>query len=319
MEVVGAIASVSQLAAYIQSAWKCLRHLHDVYQASTPIIRSRLEDIYMTLKILDRLDQMQYLHDSSEADVLMPILINIADTAQTLQKWLKQPTVLRQRWALIAHGLEIEEASRSLHNKCHLLVFYFCERNNHALNRLEATVGAQNVLARELVSQKMAPIETESRTTTDIIRYANYGEVSKCLRSSSPEPGSSCGNELSSRSAPTKPDPHLQPSQDSSSQQSDGTQFPARFFSPRSNYPADMPSDESFKRPRNDEPFTRVRASGNRLFDASARVGCTTQGSKRSVDVVANGNDVYKRSVEIANEDQSDPCAGKTGRAEDGN
>lgn len=137
MEVVGAAASVSQLVVYIHSAATHLSHLYNISKSSPVLLRSRLEDLNILLKILDDIHRN---HTPSDAEILIPILINMADTAQTLSRWFNQPGTFRKSLILFVRNADIEEAFRLLRQKCNLLIFYFSEQNNRVLNRLESSL-----------------------------------------------------------------------------------------------------------------------------------------------------------------------------------
>ena len=135
MEVVGATASVSQLAVYIYSAATRVRYLYQASQVSAFSTKSRLEELKALLKILDGIANN---HAPSDGEILIPILINVAETAQKLYNWLNHAGTIGQRLSLFIRNDEVEETFRILHQKCNLLlVFHYSERNCCALNRIE--------------------------------------------------------------------------------------------------------------------------------------------------------------------------------------
>lgn len=135
MEVVGAAASISQLAVYVYSAATRVRYLYQASQSSAFSTKSQLEELEALLKILDRISKS---HAPSDSEILIPILINIAETAQKLYNWLNHAGTIYQRLILFTRTVEVEETFRILHQKCNLLVvFHYSERNQCALNRIE--------------------------------------------------------------------------------------------------------------------------------------------------------------------------------------
>lgn len=153
MDAVGSASAVSQLAVYVHCAVRRLRHLYKTYKTATSLARGQIEDLHVLLKILDRIGKH---HSPSDTELLVPVLISIADTAQTLWNWFNPSSILRLKWNLIAHQADIEEAFRLLRQKYSLLVFYYSERNSCALGRIESSLNAHCHAALGS-SQSMSP------------------------------------------------------------------------------------------------------------------------------------------------------------------
>ena len=163
MDVVGSVAALSQLAVYVQCAVKCLRHICETLKTSTSFANSQLEELQVLLEILDRI---QRHHSPSDIEDLVPVLISIADTTQVLRNWFEPPETLRQKLNLIAHQSEIEERFRRLREKYNLLVLYYSERNNCALDRIESSLNARHHMAANPTETMGSPQSENGLTST---------------------------------------------------------------------------------------------------------------------------------------------------------
>ena len=141
MEVVSGIASLSQLAVYLDCTVTRLSHLYRTLSTATFLAKSQLEEVHVLLKILERIKKN---HSPSDTEVLVPVLISIAKIVQTLENWFGPSSTIRLQWNLIVHKADIEEALRLLRQKYNLLAFYYSERNNCALNRIESCLNAHH-------------------------------------------------------------------------------------------------------------------------------------------------------------------------------
>ena len=141
MEAVSAIASLSQLAVYIDCTVTRLSHLYRTINTATFLAKSQLEELHVLLKILERIEKN---HAPSDSEVLVPVLISIAKIVQTLENWFGPSSTIRLQWNLIAHKADIEEELKLLRQKYNLLAFYYSERNNSALNRIESRLNTRH-------------------------------------------------------------------------------------------------------------------------------------------------------------------------------
>ena len=141
MEVISAIASFSQLAAYVNCTATRLSHLCKTISTASFLAKSQLEELHLLLRILERIEKH---NSSSDTELLVPVLISIANTVQALENWFSPPSTVWLQWNLIAHKADIEEALRLLRRKYRLLAFYYTERNHSALSRIESSLKAHN-------------------------------------------------------------------------------------------------------------------------------------------------------------------------------
>ena len=155
MEAVSGIASLSQLAAYVNCTITRLNHLYRTISTATFLAKSQLEELHVLLKILERI---QKHHSSSDTEFLVPVLISIANIVQTLENWLGPSSTIRLQWNLIAHKADIEEALRLLRQKCNLLAFYYSERNSSALDRIESSLSAHHHAAPGSSADMSSPV-----------------------------------------------------------------------------------------------------------------------------------------------------------------
>jgi len=294
MEVVGAAASVSQLAVYIQSAARCLRHLYKSSKAAALSVRSQLEDINVLIKILDRINRH---HAPLDAEIL-PILISVADTAQTLTNWFDQAGTFCHSWILFLRKADIEEAFGLLHQKCNLLVLYYSERNNRTLNRIESSL---NTPYRDAIGRSDimgSPESEKSGAKEDAVQHESFNN--KALI---PSNGTSITHdEFAGARANT-----------SGGQQTstpDETKLLSQFFPPRTNssLPRMQPDQPQEKRQEEGQSTRTIVVSNNRVFRAKTELFNTTHRNNtyrpkcnfegRFVD-----NDVYEEHVKVGNEE----------------
>jgi hypothetical protein len=160
MEIVGAAASITQLAVYTYSAGRCLRHLYKTSKTSQFSAGSQLEDLNVLLKILDCINSH---HTPLDHEVLVPVLISIAETAQTLSNWFLQTSTFYRNWVFFFRKADIQGGYRLLRQKCNFLVFYYSERNNRALNRIESSLNTQYHAASGCLDSMDAPKSNEGR------------------------------------------------------------------------------------------------------------------------------------------------------------
>lgn len=146
MEAVSGIASLSQLAAYVNCTIARLSHLCKIIRTASFLAKSQLEELHVLLKILERVEKH---HSPSDTELLVPVLISIVNTVQILENWFSALSKLRLQLNLIAHNGDIEEALRLLRRKYNLLAFYYTERNSSALNRIESSLNAHSHAAPE--------------------------------------------------------------------------------------------------------------------------------------------------------------------------
>ena len=158
MEVISAAASLSQKAVYTGCACRYLRHLYEISKAATALLRSQLDDLSILLGVLGRIEE----HRSSDTEVLLPILISVATTAQNLSSWLNQSTSLRQKWVLVLRKVDIEDAFETLRQKCNLLIFHYSEQSASTLRKIEANLQIHlqtSVLTPDSMSSHKQPMK----------------------------------------------------------------------------------------------------------------------------------------------------------------
>ena len=139
MEPISCVASLSQLAVYVNCTVTRLSHLYRTISTATFLAKSQLEELHILLKILERIEKH---HSPSDTELLVPVLISIANTVQTLENWFGPSSTIRLQWNLIAHKADIEEALRLLRRQYNLLAFYYTEQNYSALSRIESCLSA---------------------------------------------------------------------------------------------------------------------------------------------------------------------------------
>ena len=124
MDVIGCVASVSQLVSYSHSATQRLISLYQAVQGGPAFCRDQSQNIRYLLRTVKRICSIK----APDADALLPLCISIADRASTLLNLLGPTEALRSRWLWLAKSKDIEMLFRSLREKTNLLQLYLTEK-----------------------------------------------------------------------------------------------------------------------------------------------------------------------------------------------
>ena len=165
MEIVGCTASVTQLIGYIATTATCVRCLHETFKNAPSLTKSHLEDLNVLLKTLDFIKEQQ---SHSNTTILIPVLISITNTVQTLSNWFNQANTHLRWLTLVVRKVDIAEAFQLLRHKCNLLILYFSQQNNSILNRIESRFIAQNLNATG-PSRRMNSLKVQDTPAVEVI------------------------------------------------------------------------------------------------------------------------------------------------------
>ncbi|KAL9074667.1 MAG: hypothetical protein Q9157_004296 [Trypethelium eluteriae] len=259
-----------------------------MYSVANSLLRSQLEDLRIILKILDRIQTQQSSYD---ADILVPSLIGIADTAQTLSNWLNQPSLMRQKWTYILRKVEIEEAFCLLHRKCQLLVFYYCERNNSALNHIEANMSSQTSVALPL----------SEHTTASEGAVIPYEEDANSLKSSQKEQAPQNKEKVQPRAHSRRVQEHAASIQHESSSPITEQVLLKAFETSHDSHHSDTTFGASSNCEEECKPTTKVTISTNTFLESETAFFNNHTNSNCIVEGSFDNNIAYGSSVKVGN------------------
>ena len=136
MDVIGCVASVSQLVCYSHSATQRLINLYQAVQGGPAFCRDESQNIRYLLRAVKRICSIK----APDLDALLPLCISIADRALTLLNLLGPTEALRSRWLWMAKSRDIQSLFRSLRDKANILHLYFTEKTFFLIRDMSAGV-----------------------------------------------------------------------------------------------------------------------------------------------------------------------------------
>ena len=136
MEVIGALASVTQLTAYSKCVAESLLRLYKAAQDGPSSAQEQCKNIEGLRMIIGRIGCYKY----SEPDSLTALLVDIAKIAETLTNWLRQEKKLRKAWISLTKAGKIDDAFQALHSKTEQLHLYLSERSFCTLRQIQVNL-----------------------------------------------------------------------------------------------------------------------------------------------------------------------------------
>ncbi|KAF2231983.1 hypothetical protein EV356DRAFT_506169 [Viridothelium virens] len=136
MDIVGATASIAQLAAYCKSA---CQHLWQVYKAvrnGPAAFSDQSLNISILLNIIDRVRNQE----SFQERVILPLLVDISTLACKIHSLLERRGLFGLHWALFTKCEALSEAFTSLSAKRDLLHLHISERNHNNLSQIQIDI-----------------------------------------------------------------------------------------------------------------------------------------------------------------------------------
>ena len=147
MDVVGGIASSTQLVNYTGSAAGQLISLYRLLQNGPSIVNEHLCNIKYQLEIVNSLSS----YGTPDARLLL-LLSEIRRIAEDLTKYLSQRSQLKTFWTLVAKGVWINDEQNTLKKKSRLLQLYLIAQNHHSTARIQSGL--------DQITRNMAPVHT---------------------------------------------------------------------------------------------------------------------------------------------------------------
>jgi hypothetical protein len=140
MDVLGGVASITQLIAYGRSVTRCLVELYNTAQEGPAFCRDQSYSIRFLLASIQRICRLE----APDIDSILPILIAIANLASSLLNLLNPQGILRNKWLWVSKSQEIEKTFRALGEKTNLLQLHVAERTYTLVGHLKKDIQCIN-------------------------------------------------------------------------------------------------------------------------------------------------------------------------------
>ena len=154
MELLGGIASVTQLAAYSHVVTKRLIQLHKAAQEGPSFCKAQRFNIGFLLESIQRICTA----DSPNTESVLPLLISTANCATLLLSLLRPKGTVYNYLLWASKGQEIEAAFRALNEKTRLLQIYISERTYSLIRDVQRDIEAMNQSVKALPSPEDQPV-----------------------------------------------------------------------------------------------------------------------------------------------------------------
>ncbi|KAL8685679.1 MAG: hypothetical protein Q9218_007605 [Villophora microphyllina] len=136
MEVVGGVASLTQLVAYSHVVAKRLVQLHKVVQEGPQLYRTQRSHISFLLDSIQRI----CISEAPDTETILPLLISTAHLAHSLLNLLQQQGALYHLRLWASKGDEIETTFRALKDKACLLQLHITERTYNIVANVQKDI-----------------------------------------------------------------------------------------------------------------------------------------------------------------------------------
>lgn len=140
MEIVGGIASATQLVVYSQAVAQRLVQLYKAAQEGPVFCRTQRFNIRILLESIQRL----CLQEAPDNDSILPLLIATENTATWLLNLLEPKGTFYNCWLWVSKGPEIESAFRALNDKTRLLQLHITERTYNIVAHVREDIKNMN-------------------------------------------------------------------------------------------------------------------------------------------------------------------------------
>ncbi|KAF2033848.1 hypothetical protein EK21DRAFT_57879 [Setomelanomma holmii] len=148
MEVVGAVASVSQLIAYGNSTLLVLHGLYKDLQKDASVWEEQKSELHVLLHIVERLSLQQTGHNTPALPgTILSLLLDLSSVAQAARALVtsaQTPGLLGVRWAAIRVNRELPDILRSLQSKRELLQLLISGNNLELSRDIRDNMADQN-------------------------------------------------------------------------------------------------------------------------------------------------------------------------------
>lgn len=136
MEIVGGIASSTQLVAYGHVVAQRLVQLYKAVQDGPQLCRTQRSNISFLLDSIQRI----CISEQPDIDTILPHLICTANLANSLLNLLRPQGALYNRWLRISKGCEIENIFHALDDKARLLQLHITGRTYNIVANVQKDI-----------------------------------------------------------------------------------------------------------------------------------------------------------------------------------
>ena len=150
MDVIGGVASISQVIAYGHVVIHQLVQLYKAAQEGPHFCQVQHFNISVLLESVQRICTNETLN----IDSILPLLIDTTELACSLLNWLKPKGTLYNKWLWISKSRDIESSFRALNDKTRLLQFHITERTYTIVSHVQKDIEHMNQTMYSCLSEE---------------------------------------------------------------------------------------------------------------------------------------------------------------------
>lgn len=140
MDVVGGVASVTQLIDYSHVVAQRLVQLYKAVQKGPSCCQTQRSNIRFLLEVIQRI----CTDEASNIEAILPLLIATVNLANSLLKLLQPKGTLYNHWLWVSKGQEIESTFSALNDKTRLLQLHITERTYNIMTQVQQDITHMN-------------------------------------------------------------------------------------------------------------------------------------------------------------------------------
>ena len=181
MEVLGGLASATQLAAYSQCVATYLLRLYRAAHDGPSSAKVQRGNIKRLVEIVNRI----CYHHSAIPDGLIPLLVDIVEIARSLIDSLGEHGQLRTAWSLFTKAGKINDAFKALDDKRQLLQLQLAAQTNGVIVEIHSSLkGGERMSPQSMCNGRDMVCRVPIRGFVTL--YADRPLIRQTLRSSMP-------------------------------------------------------------------------------------------------------------------------------------
>jgi hypothetical protein len=144
MDVIGGLASITQLVAYGHSVTKSLIQLYKAVQNGPTAFQDQKFNISLLLEIIGRICKRKSLQTES----ILLLFVQITDSAKSIENLLVQKATLGSNWISLIKSKTLAEAFESLNKKKEILQLHISDKNHELLSCIQSDMASMNHSSR---------------------------------------------------------------------------------------------------------------------------------------------------------------------------
>jgi hypothetical protein len=140
MDVIGGLASITQLIAYGHSVTKSLIQLYKAVQNGPTAFQDQKFNISLLLEIIESICKRKSLQTES----ILLLFVQITDSAKSIENLLVQKATLGNIWISLIKSKTLAEAFESLNKKKEILQLHISDKNHELLSCIQSDMASMN-------------------------------------------------------------------------------------------------------------------------------------------------------------------------------